>query len=55
MHTAISIYALGSKLQAHATRLKGGMGRLEFILGFRGCRPEMGMEAENTISIALHC
>ncbi|XP_067045250.1 uncharacterized protein [Acropora muricata] len=29
------------------------MGRLELILGFRGCRREMNMEAENTISIAL--
>ena len=29
------------------------MGRLELILGFRGCRREMDMEAENTISIAL--
>ena len=28
------------------------MGRLELILGFRGCRREMDMEAENTISIA---
>ena len=27
--------------------------RLELILGFRGCRREMDMEAENTISIAL--
>ena len=27
--------------------------RLELILGFRGCRREMHMEAENTISIAL--
>ena len=24
------------------------MGRLELILGFRGCRREMDMEAENT-------
>ena len=29
------------------------MGRLELILGFRGCQHEMDMEAENTISIAL--
>ena len=29
------------------------MGRLDLILGFRGCRREMDMEAENTISIAL--
>ena len=29
------------------------MGRLELILGFRSCRREMDMEAENTISIAL--
>ena len=28
------------------------MGRLELILGFRGCQREMDMEAENTISIA---
>ena len=28
------------------------MGRLELILGFQGCRCEMDMEAENTISIA---
>ena len=28
------------------------MGRLELILGFWGCRREMDMEAENTISIA---
>ena len=34
-------------------RRKGGMGRLELILGFRSCRREMDMEAENTISIAL--
>ena len=27
------------------------MGRLELILGFRGCRREMDMEAENTINI----
>ena len=52
-YTAISIYVVGSKLQAYATRPKGGMGRLELILGFRGCRHEMDMEAENTISIAL--
>ena len=51
--TAISIYVVGSKLQAYATRPKGGMGRLDLILGFRGCRREMDMEAENTISIAL--
>jgi len=25
------------------------MGRLELILGFRGCRREMDVEAENTI------
>ena len=25
------------------------MGRLELILGFRGCRRKMDMEAENTI------
>ena len=53
LYTAISIYVVGSKLQAYATRPKGGMGRLELILGFRGCRREMDMEAENTISIAL--
>ncbi|XP_073256328.1 uncharacterized protein [Porites lutea] len=29
------------------------MGRLELILGFRGCLREMDMEAENTMSIAL--
>ena len=29
------------------------MGRLELIIGFRGCRREIDMEAENTISIAL--
>ena len=29
------------------------MGRLELILGFRGCQREMDMEAENTISVAL--
>ena len=40
-YTAISIYVVGSKLQAHATRPKGGMGRLELILGFRGCRREI--------------
>ena len=50
--TAISIYVVGSKLQGYGTRPKGGMGRLELILGFRGCRREMDMEAENTISIA---
>ena len=53
VYTAISIYVVGSKLQAYATRPKGGMGRLELILGFRDCRREMDMEAENTISIAL--
>ena len=53
VYTAISIYVVGSKLQGYGTRPKGGMGRLELILGFRGCRREMDMEAENTISIAL--
>ena len=53
LYTAISIYVVGSKLQAYATRPKGGMGRLELILGFQGCWREMDMEAENTISIAL--
>ena len=38
--TAISIYVVGSKLQGYGTRPKGGMGRLELILGFRGCRLE---------------
>ena len=32
--TAISIYVVGSKLQAYATRPIGGMDRLELILGF---------------------
>ena len=32
--TAISIYLIGSKLQAFATRPIGGMDRLELILGF---------------------
>ena len=49
VYTAISIYVVGSKLQGYGTRPKGGMGRLELILGFRGCRREMDMEAENTI------
>ena len=31
------------------TRPKGGMDRAKLILGFRGCRREMDMEAENTI------
>ena len=53
LYTAISIYVVGSKLQAYATRPKGRMGRLELILGFQGCRTEMDMEAENTITIAL--
>ena len=53
LYTAISIYVVGSKLQAYATRPKGGMSRLELILGFQGCRSEMDMEAENTITIAL--
>ena len=53
VYTAISIYVVRSKLQGYGTRPKGGMGRLELILGFRGCRREMDMEAENTISIAL--
>ena len=35
LYTAISIYVVGSKVQAYATRPKGGMGRLELILGFR--------------------
>ena len=39
-YTAISIYVVGSKLQGYGTRPKGGMGRLELILGFRGCRLE---------------
>ena len=39
-YTAISIYIVGSKLQGYGTRPKGGMGRLELILGFRGCRLE---------------
>ena len=38
LYTAISIYVVGSKLQGYGTRQKGGMGRLELILGFRGCR-----------------
>ena len=58
-HTAISIYVVGSKLQGYGTRPKGGMGRLELILGFRGCRREMDMEAENTSEIfavwTRHC
>ena len=53
VYTAISIYIVGSKLQAYKTRPKGGIGRLELILGFRGCRREMDIKAENTISIAL--
>ena len=52
IYTAISIYVVGSKLQGYGTRPKGGMGRLELILSFQGCRCEMDMEAENTISIA---
>ena len=32
-YTAISIYVVGSKLQGYGTRPKGGMGRLEFVLG----------------------
>ena len=44
MYTAISIYVVGSKLQGYGTRPKGGMGRLELILGFRGCRREMDMD-----------
>ena len=51
LYTAISNYVVGSKLQGYGTRPKGGMGRLELILGFRGCRREMDMEAENTINI----
>ena len=43
-YTAISIYVVGSKLQGYGTRPKGGMGRLELILGFRGCRREMDMD-----------
>ena len=50
-NTAISIYVVGSKLQGYGTRPKGGMGSLELILGFQGCRREMDMEAENTISM----
>ena len=53
VYTAISIYVVRSKLQGYGTRRKGGMGRLELILGFLGCRCEMDMEVENTISIAL--
>ena len=49
------IYVVGSKLQAYATRPKGGMDRLELILGFRGCRHKMDMEAENTIVWTRHC
>ena len=40
VYTAISIYVVESKLQGYGTRPKGGMGRLELILGFRGCRLE---------------
>ena len=29
------------------------MGRLELILGFRGCRREVVMEAENTIALRV--
>ena len=58
-YTAISIYVVGSKLQGYGTRPKGGMGRLELILRFRGCRREMDMEAENTSEIfavwTRHC
>ena len=43
-YTAISIYVVGSKLQGYRTRPKGGMGRLELILGFRGCQREMDMD-----------
>ena len=43
--TAISINVVGSKLQAYATKPEGGVGRLELILGFRGCRREVNMEA----------
>ena len=53
VYTAISIYIVRSKLQGYGTRPKGSMGRLELILGFRGCQRKMDMEAENTISIAL--
>ena len=37
-YTAISIDVVESKLEVYATRPKGGMGRLELILGFCGCR-----------------
>ena len=50
VYTAISIYVVGSKLQGYGTRPKGGMGRLELILGFRGCRREMDMDIGD-----LHC
>ena len=40
-YTAISIYVVESKLQVYATRPKGGIGRLELILGFRDCRREI--------------
>jgi len=40
-YIAISIYVVESKLQVNATRRKGGMGRLELILDFRGCRCEI--------------
>lgn len=50
-YTAISICIVGSGLQGYGTRPKGGMSRLELIIGFRGCRREMDMEAEKTISI----
>ena len=44
VYTAISIYVVRSKLQGYGTKPKGGMGRLELILGFRGCRREMDMD-----------
>ena len=43
-NTAISIYVVGSKLQGYGIRPKGGMGRLELILGFRGCRRDKNKE-----------
>ena len=41
-YTTISIYVVGSKLQGYGTRPKGGMGRLELILGFQGLSAQDG-------------
>ena len=52
MRMIYSYFNLRCRIKASSVR---GMDRLELILGFRGCRREMDMEAENTIVWTRHC